>query len=234
MKKIGLLFFIVAVIIGVALANMFSWGSIPSVSLPEVSLFSKVKGSGNIAVEKRNTGDFSSIDVGGAFAVEIEAGKDFSLEVEADDNLLPLITTEVSNGTLRIDSNKRFSTGNRIKVRVSAPDIERLEVSGASKANLNNVQNEKLVVDVGGASGVTVKGTTGVLIIDMGGASQVNASGLVTKKTVVDGGGASSAKVNVAEELIVDLGGASRLSYQGNPAEIKKSTSGASRIKQDN
>lgn len=234
MKKIGLLFFIVAAIVGIVLAKMFSFGNIPSLNLPEISLFSGVKGSGNIAVEKRNARDFSSVDVGGAFVVEIESGKDFSLEVEADDNLLPLVTTEVKNGTLRIDSNQRFSTGKRIKVRVSAPDIERLEVSGASKATLNNVDNENLVVDVGGASGVIVKGSTGVLTVDMGGASRINASELVTKKTVVDGGGASSAKVNVTEELIVDLGGASRLTYKGSPAEIKKSVSGASRIRQEN
>ena len=232
MKKLGILIFIIAAIGGIILAKMFNFGAIPAVEMPNISLFSKVKGSGSVITQKRDLSGFTGVDFGGVFNVEINAGDEYAVEVEADDNLLQYITTRVDGETLKIGTEERINTKNRIKIRISAPNIEMIEASGASRAVVNNVKNEKLVIDTGGASGVTVSGSTTTLVIDMGGASYVDASGLSASKVTVDGGGASRAKVNAGESLSVDLGGASRVSYTGTPTELKKSTSGASSVRQ--
>lgn len=232
MKKLGILIFIIAAVGGIILAKMFNFGAIPAVEMPTISLFSKVKGSGNVITQKRDLSGFKGVDFGGVFNVEINVSEEYAVEVEADDNLLQYITTRVDGDTLKIGTEERISTKNRIKVRISAPNIELIDASGASRATVNNLKNEKLVIDTGGASRVTVSGNTGALVIDMGGASYVDASGLTASKVVVDGGGASRAKVNASESLSVDLGGASRVSYTGSPSELKKSTSGASSVKQ--
>ena len=164
--------------------------------------------------------------------VEIVAQKDFSVEVEADDNLLQYIKTDVSGGTLELKTEKRLNTHSRIRVRVYAPDIEKLEVGGASHTTLRNLANDALRVDSGGASKVTLEGRTGNLNIDMGGASRVDAGGLSAVNVTVDGGGASKAMVTVSRELNADLGGASRLEYSGNPQHVKKKTSGGSTVSQ--
>lgn len=232
MKKIGILIFIVAVAAGIILAKMFSFGSLPAVGIPSISFFSKVKGSGNIVTEKRNVSEFTKVEVGGVFNVEIVAGGEFSVEVEADDNLLPLISTRVDGGTLEIDTDKRFSTRSGPKVRITAPDIERLDLSGASNAVLSNVENEVLVLDLSGASRVKVSGRTGTLTVGLSGASKVDAGELSATKVTVDGSGASRATVNASEELSADLSGASKVRYKGSPSNVEKKTSGASSISQ--
>ena len=232
MKKLGILIFIIAAIGGIILAKMFNFGAIPAVEMPSISLFSKVKGSGNVITQKRDLSGFTGVDFGGVFNVEINAGEEYAVEVEADDNLLQYITTRVDGGTLKIGTEERISTRNRIKIRISAPNVEMIDASGASRAVVNNVKSEKLVIDTGGASRVKILGSTTSLVIDMGGASYIDASGLTAAKVIVDGGGASRAKVNAEESLAVDLGGASKVSYAGSPAELKKSTSGASSVKQ--
>ncbi len=230
MKKIGILIFIVAAVGGIILARMFDFGGIPAVEMPSISIFSKVQGSGNLVAETRNVSEFNAVDFGGAFNVEITAGEDYSVVVEADDNLLQFITTRVERGTLRIDTEKRFSTRNRINVKIKAPNINAVDVSGASHALLNNVKNEKLSIDASGASSVKISGTTENLVIDMGGASRIDASALTASKVTVDGGGASNASVSVSDSLTVDLGGASNVVYTGSPSEINKSTSGGSSV----
>ena len=49
--------------------------------------------------------------------------KDFSVEVEVDDNLLPFIKTESDGETLRIETTENFSTRSPIRLRISAPDV---------------------------------------------------------------------------------------------------------------
>ena len=231
MKKIGFIIFIVALIIGVTFANFFSWGK-ASAKFFNVSIdFGGIKGSGNVLTEKRSVADFKAIEVGGVFDVEVVAQKEFGVEIEADDNLLPYIKTEVRGGTLEISNEKRLSTKSRIRVRISAPDIERLQVSGASKLSLSNVKNDSLTVDASGASKVSVAGETRNLDVELSGASKLDAENLKAENVDVDGSGASSAGVNVSGDLKADLSGASKVTYTGNPRNLQKSTSGASSVR---
>src|SRR5215210_7220442 len=98
MKKFGILIFIVAIIVGVVFANLFSFGRATG-KLINFSVGTRIKGSGVVRSETRNAGGFDAVDVSGVFQVEVTAGKDFSVEVRADENLLPYIRTEVEEGT---------------------------------------------------------------------------------------------------------------------------------------
>lgn len=231
MKKIGFIFFIIALIVGVTFANLFSWGKTSAKIFSFSMNFGKVKGSGNVQTEKRELAGFKAIEVGGAFEVEVVAQKEFSVEIEADDNLLPLIATEVRGGTLQISTEKSIKSKQRIRVRISAPDIESLQISGASKVSLADVKNDLLKIDMSGASKVKVDGETGNLVIEQSGASKVDAENLKAVNVSVDASGASSAEVNVSGDLKADLSGASKVAYTGNPRNLEKSTSGASSVK---
>jgi hypothetical protein len=231
MKKIGFIIFLVALIIGVTFGNLFSWGKASARIFNFSVNFGGVKGSGNVVNEKRNVADFDSIEVGGVFDVEVVAQKEFSVEIEADDNLLQHIRTEVKGGTLEISTDKSIKSSNAIRVRISAPDIERLQVSGASKLSLSNVKNDSLKIDASGASKLNVQGETRELEIELSGASKIEAEGLKAENVNVDGSGASSASVNVSGDLKADMSGASKVTYSGNPRNLEKSTSGASSVR---
>ena len=232
MKKIGIIIFIIALFIGLIFANVFSFGKTSARFFNFKFSFGSEQGSGNIAKEKREVSGFKQIDVSNSIQVEITAQKDFSVEVEADDNLLPLIKTEVRNGVLRIKSEGRFNTKNPVIVRVSAPNIEDLDVSGASKVNLTNLSNEDLQIHSSGASKIKVEGTTVNLEIETSGASKIDAENLKAENVSVDASGASNVNVAVSNELKVDASGASNISYSGTPTNLEKKTSGASNVKQ--
>lgn len=232
MKKIGIMIFVVALVIGLVVSNMFSFGRASgnffNFSLP----FSGVHGSGNVATDKRALTDFSAVDVGGVFQVEITAQKDFAVEVEADDNLLPLIKTEVVDGVLKIETEQRIKSSNPIRVRVYAPDIDNLEVSGAANVTVNDLKNSGLSVDSSGASKIKLAGLTDKLTVDVSGASKVNAESLTAENASIDASGASHVNVNVTGALRTDASGASKIVYSGTPASVEKKTSGASSVSQ--
>lgn len=229
MKKLGIIIFIIALFIGVTLASVFSIGNFGLKSF-SFSFFKGVKGSGNIRTEQREVSEFSSVKVGGAIVVEITAQKDYSLEVEGDDNILPLIKTEIDGDTLKISSEKGYSASNPIKVRISLPNIEDLDLSGASKVSIVNLDNESLNVDTSGASKISCEGKTKNLTVDMSGASHFDSEKLSANSVSVDASGASQANVAVKDSLKADLSGASKVVYYGNPTNFENKTSGASSI----
>jgi hypothetical protein len=231
MKKIGIIIFIIALILGVTFANFFSWGKASARIFSFSVNFGGVQGSGNVQTEKRSAADFKSIEVGGIFEVEVVAQKDFSVEVEADDNLLQYIKTEVKGDTLEISTEKSISPKGPVRIRISAPNIENLDISGVSKVSLTNLKNDSLKVDASGASKIKIDGETGNLEVELSGASRLDAENLKAENVDVDGSGASNASVNVSGDLKADLSGASKVTYTGNPKNLEKSTSGASSVK---
>ncbi|MBK8147302.1 MAG: DUF2807 domain-containing protein [Acidobacteria bacterium] len=230
MKKIGIIIFIVAIALGVALANAFSFGKATSHFFNFQFGFGGVKGSGNVVTQKRDVTDFKAVQVGGAFDVEIVAQKEFAVEVEGDDNLLELIKTDVSGETLEIRSEKRFSTNGRLKVRISAPDIDKVDLSGASTVNLVGLNNDSLRIESSGASKIKVNGVTKDLVVDMSGASKLDAADLKSVNANVDASGACHIIVAVSGDLKADLSGASKVTYSGNPKNVERKVSGASSV----
>lgn len=231
MKKIGIIVFIFALVVGVSVASFVSWGKATGNIVNFKVDFGTERGSGNMASETRSVSDFSQIEVSSVFHVEITAQQEYRLEIEADDNLLQHITTEVRNGRLEISLDKRVKTKNPMKVRISAPNIDRIDASGASFVDLSNLKNNELTVDTSGASKINVAGETGKLIIDVSGASRIDAGSLSAQTANIDASGASHVSVNVVNELIADASGASRVTYSGSPS-VTRNTSGAGSVSQ--
>lgn len=233
MKKFGFIIFIIALIIGVVIANLFSFGKVNASNYINFSFDRSIKGSGNQVTETRNVDEFFSVDASGVFKVEIISQKDFSVSVDADDNLLPHIKTEVKNGELKIFSERRIKSSNPIRIRITAPNVERIEASGATNIDISDLKNSSFEVDTSGASKVKVSGETADLNIDISGAGNVNSSGLTSQKAKVDASGASRVSVNAVTELDVDASGASNVTFSGSPVTISKRSSGASKITQE-
>ncbi|MEP7214270.1 MAG: head GIN domain-containing protein [Acidobacteriota bacterium] len=231
MKKIGIIVFAIAILIGVAFSSLFSFGRLTGRVL-NLTFNHGVQGSGNISTETRDARDFKSVEVGGIFQVEIVAQKDFSVQVEADDNLLQYIKTEVDGDVLKIESDERIKSNSPIRIRISAPNIERVEATGASKVTVADLKNESIDLDTSGASKISLAGETMKLTIGVSGASKIDAENLKAESANVDASGASHVAVNATETLRSEASGASRITYTGNPKNVQKDVSGASSINQ--
>src|SRR6478672_12019098 len=82
-----------------------------------------VRGSGNRKTERRELAPFKSVDSSGAYEVNIVCQQTQSFEIEGDDNILPIIKTEVANGVLSIHGDEAYNVSKPIAVRISVPDL---------------------------------------------------------------------------------------------------------------
>ncbi|CAN5470875.1 head GIN domain-containing protein [soil metagenome] len=220
MKKFGLAVF----------ALSMSIGLVSAISCNYVNLIG-VQGSGNVQSEKRNISGFSKIDAGGAVNVEVTAQKDFDVVVEADDNLLQYIKTEVSGETLKIFSEGRISPKTKVNVKISMPELTDLDISGASNAVVANIRTDSLQLEASGASKIKIDGVVKSVQADASGASKIDAESLQAENADVDSSGASSVTVSPSNDLNADATGASSVYYTGEPKNVKQNSSGASSVK---
>lgn len=190
-----------------------------------------IEGNGIIKSEKREVSDFNSLDIRGSYEVEITSQQTTSLEVSGDSNILPLVTTEVRNGTLFIFSNNNFSTKNILKLKISASNIENFSSSGASRIVIANLNNERLDVNANGAGSTEIGGKTKDLYINASGAVNLNAKNLYSDNVNIDLSGASNVAVYAAEELNAKLSGVGNINYYGNPKVVNRNVSGLGLIK---
>ena len=64
--------------------------------------FGGTKGTGPMKTETRSARDFHAVELDLSGDVELRIAEQYSVEVQAQENLLPLLKTEVDNGRLRI------------------------------------------------------------------------------------------------------------------------------------
>lgn len=185
----------------------------------------EVTGSGKLQREKREVSSFTSISTEGAFDIKIVCQKPQSLEIEGDDNILPLVSTEVSNNVLHVRNLRGYSVSEPITLRISVTDLEGIYSSGAGTVEISGLKNQKFEVDANGAPTIKASGETKVLKIDANGAGKIDTHKLRAVEVEVDSKGVSRVEVYAEERLDVTVSGPSKVIYEGD-AVVKKSVNG--------
>ena len=208
-------------------------------------------GSGNVIRQERHLSSFNAIDVSGAFDVYLSQGTTQSVIVEADDNLMKLIKTEVNGNTLEISNKEPIGHSKSLKIYLTVTDLNKIELSGAvniqtqTKLKVDELSIEvsgatdskmdfdvrKLKVECSGGSKLHFSGTASETSFDVSGAVDLFAFDMITEKMQLGISGAGKAEVNVTKEFNADISGAASVRYKGNPEKISQDVSGAGSIK---
>ncbi|OYU80329.1 MAG: DUF2807 domain-containing protein [Flavobacterium sp. BFFFF1] len=156
------------------------------------------EGSGNIVSETRNINEsFSGVRVGQAIEVTIEQGNNVQVKLEADDNILPLLTTSVENGVLVISSNGNYSTSVNPRVTITMPQIESLTAdSSASIRSEGKIVTDDLKISAESSASITVNVEADQLTIDCGSAAEVEVNG---KSLEFEANASSSGSINATD-----------------------------------
>ena len=214
-----------------------------------------VTGSGRTTTKDYDFSGFTKVSIGSAFQSQITQGESYAVSVTVDDNLLEYLDVRVDGDTLHVGLKPLVSLGFRnatLKTQITMPDLEGLDLSGATRTQLSGFSNTKPVdveisgasqlhgdiktgqmqMRASGASTVDISGSTGPLDVEASGASTVRLNNFTSTDTSVRASGASNVTVNASGKLTGDASGASTVRYAGNPASVQVDTSGASSVKQ--
>jgi Putative auto-transporter adhesin, head GIN domain len=188
-------------------------------------------GSGNVVSESRNVSGFTKIDLTGAGEVTIDQNGTEALTIEADDNLMPKVTSEVVEGTLRLgERSNLISLTKPVKYRVSVKDLTGLMISGSGTVTAAKITSSRLAVDINGSGRVTAGGTVENQDLMISGSGDYQAKDLQTKITTVKISGSGDAAVSVSDSLDIQMSGSGKLTYYGNPPQVTQQISGSGRV----
>lgn len=210
-------------------------------------------GSGRMATEQRTVSDFEAIATAGSMDIVVRQGTKEAVEIQADDNLLPLIETVVEAGSSGRTLNIRFKRGERIynhgRIRVTVDVIKltalatsgsgdifidglktpsfRLGISGSSDAKLNGLATEALEVRISGSGDVLVAGTAKSVKLSIAGSGDAKLAGLQADDVQVRIAGSGDASVTANKSLDVSVAGSGDVRYGGSATAIKTSMAGS-------
>ena len=240
-KSIKLLVF--ATLFATSLSNAQSW------------MGEKIKGNGNQKTENRSTAEYDEIKLQGYFDVDLVAGKEGEISVQAEENLLPYIKVEVEGNVLKIyqekGKNLQVSRGNKILITVPFDKISAVNLSGSGDINTKNqIKTEKITatlsgsgdlnIDVdaseveaklSGSGDVRLKGKSDKLVAKISGSGDISASDLMTKDVEAGISGSGDIKVNCTESLNARVSGSGDIFYSGEPKSKDTKVSGSGNIK---
>lgn len=201
----------------------------------------KIEGNGNMLTKSRSIADYDAISLIGSMDVELVKGTEGNLKVEAEENLQQYITTEVSDGRLKISTEKGYSLepsrNKSIKITVPVSDLEEVSVTGSGDIVSNQmITAEDFAVKITGSGNVklplqarnTSASITGSGDIELEGSSvdfdcKVTGSGDISAfdfkcenvQATVTGSG--DIKVYATESLKASVPGSGDIEYRGNP-----------------
>lgn len=211
----------------------------------------QITGSGRLVTRSYDVCDFTGVDVGHAFIVDIRQSETYSVAIIVDDNLADYIRVVKQGQLLKIgfagDHSYNYKSP---RLTIGMPRLSHLSLSGATNVTASGFKSfNNLRINLSGASSLRGRIDSGDTTITASGASLVSLDGVGTRLTI-DGSGASQAKlgnyvvtdasvtvsgggraeVNVVGKLDVHLTGGSHLSYSGSPTLGQVSTSGGSSL----
>lgn len=202
------------------------------------------------AQETRKVGDFTKLNVRGAFDVKLVSGGDIVIKTKKPE-ILKELKTEVENGKLSIflENNNRY-TNVEISIEVPVKSLDEVVLtgsgsidsdvtirSGSFKTEMNGSGDIKLTVNadnvkasVRGSGDVRLKGKTQNFVAEVTGSGDLQAYGLESADTDITVNGSGDANVYASENLKARISGSGDISFRGNPKKEDSKVSGSGSI----
>lgn len=209
-------------------------------------------GSGKVVNQTKTAGGVNQVSLDGIGTLIIQQGNNESLTVEAEDNVLPHIQSNINGNKLEIkyDSNTPTPTKD-VKFYLTVKDLNSVSLSGAGKVeskglntsslnltidgagngNLSGLNINKLNINLNGATKLVMAGKTTDQTITISGTGEYMARDLQSNSTTLTINGAGKGTVNVSTLLNAIINGSGEINYLGSP-QVTQQINGAGSVNQ--
>src|SRR5512146_1643636 len=117
-----------------------------------------IRGSGKMASETRSVSGFTHIAVQTAGEVRVTKGDTDSLVIEAEDNILPLLVSEVQGDQLVLHTrpNTSYNATRQINYTITVKDLREINVSSSADVQAGDFQASTFNLVLSGSGNVTL------------------------------------------------------------------------------
>ncbi len=192
---------------------------------------SVTKGSGKVTTETRQVAGFTKVELSGTGELTIEKTGTESLTISAEDNILPLLTSEVSGDALVLGTkpNAEIVPSKPITYLLTVKDLTGLSVSGSGNVRVSDLTTNSLSSKISGSGTITASGTVGAQDLDISGSGGYLAEQLTSRSVKARISGSGNANVLVSDTLDVTISGSGTLTYSGGP-KVTQEISGSGKL----
>ena len=211
-----------------------------------------IEGSGKSSTEERQINNVERVSLEFTGDLTIIQGDEEGLTIEADDNLLPYIETNMRGRELeiRVQDNVSIDTHTPIRYTLRVKDLNRisvsgsgnvsaetfetkdleLQISGSGNVNFGELQARELEARVSGSGNFELTGSADAQDITITGSGNYRAEDFQTSRSKVNVSGSGDVTVWADQDLDVHITGHGNISYYGKP-NVSQSISGSGTIK---
>lgn len=208
--------------------------------------FMGVKGNQHVISETRTiTEDFNKIRVSQGIVLQLIQENNTKLKVEADENIIDLLVTEVKNNELKIYFSKNVYKAKARKVFLTTSKITQIKTSsGASVRVKNTINSDELFLDTNSGSNIKatvncanlecqsssgaiikVEGKTNSISTNASSGSVIKAKNVIANSAQAKASSGANITINAKEKLNAKASSGGVISYFGNPKNIEKNSS---------
>jgi len=205
-----------------------------------------IKGSKNVVSEERDiSSNFETINVQQGIQLYITQGNSTDLKVEADDNIIDILITEVKNNELKIYFEKNVYRAKAKNVYLTTDDISAIRASSGARVksentihttslNLDSSSGSSIKVDVNtkditsessSGSNIKIYGKTTTFSAKSSSGSSINADDLKCEEAFAKASSGANIDLYVSKKLTAKASSGGDIDYEGNPTDVNKDTS---------
>ena len=205
-----------------------------------------IRGNGSIVSEDRTiNSNFDEIKVQQGITLYLTQDNTAELSVEADENIIDLLITEVKNNELKVYFEKNVYRAKARNVYLTTSDISKIKTSsGASVKSENTLQVNTLKLDASSGSSIKIYtnadeiksstssgasidiyGTSETLSADASSGSSIDADKLETIDAYATASSGASIDVNVSGKFTANASSGGDIDFEGSPTSVDKNTS---------
>ena len=212
-----------------------------------------VQGSGNIISQEREVAVFSKVRLKGSGKVFLTPGETQSLEIKTDDNIMPLIETEVSGNRLTISHGSHRLRPTSFEVYITIKTLKGVGISGSGDiTGVGRFETDSLYAEISGSGDVELEvltdfletrisgsgsvdlaGKTEEFRVSVSGSGKINAFEVDARHVSVRVSGSGDCRISASESLDARISGSGDVYYRGQP-KIDANISGSGSLNSRN
>ena len=185
--------------------------------------------------ETRSVSNFTGINASGTFDITVAKGDTESLTVEAGDEVLPYVRSEVKDGVLELHMDKNAPRKVRNKLHnlqafVVMKDLDHISLLGACTITVNELFTPKSFTGIcNGSCTMAINVNTGQLSIKARGDGKMQIKAIVTGDTQINVSGSPNIQGELKTEKMKFISrGACKVDVSGSATDIIIDMSGSS------
>jgi hypothetical protein len=201
------------------------------------TVFGGIRGSGDLTSESRDVSGFTEIVLEGSGSVTVDITGTESLTIEAEDNLISHLTSDVRGGRLVLGTDTAISPTRDITYTITAASLDGVTIDGSGNVEAADIDSETFTAEINGSGNIhltgldlgslestisgsgniDVSGTANDLGVEIPGSGNFTGDDLYALTGDVTISGSGTAAVNVSDILTAVVDGSGDIEYLGNP-----------------